>query len=367
MLARWHDVPAHRRPRGSGARAHCALLSTSILVALAAAAATTRAAEEAVPQADAAACVLAGDNRDWTERSLTGWQRINDQVLRIAKPLPPVMVLFDSTCAFTLKPAAEAGTVPMLKAGGFRFAVNGVAHQGTLDLPDGKRVPANLRSFAMPMPDGTMAFVMALPPIWVAQAKGNDRVVLATAVFMHEFTHTQSAGFGQRIDALAKKGLPADADDDVVQRRFASRQGFAAAFKREQELLWEAAAAPNIKEARALAKRALRVIENRRARYFIGQDKVYAEAEDLFLTLEGTGQYALYRWLTDPKGGAMPKPQALAFARRDGRHWSQDQGLALYLVLDRLWVDWPPATFGPQQQTVLEALRAAVEPAAAKR
>ena len=73
---------------------------------------------------------------------------------------------------------------------------------------------------------------------------------------------------------------------------------------------------------------------------------MYAPAEDLFLTIEGTGQYALYRWLTDPQGGGMAKPDALAFARRDGKRWSQDQGLALYLVLDRLWIDWPPATFG---------------------
>jgi hypothetical protein len=153
----------------------------------------------------------------------------------------------------------------------------------------------------------------------------------------------------------------------VVQTRFASRPGFAAAFKREQQLLWDATSAPSINDARALARRALRVIDSRRARYFKNQDAVYAAAEDLFLTLEGTGQYALYRWLTDRHGGAMAKPDALAFARRDGKRWSQDEGLALYLVLDRLWVDWPPATFGPSQQTALDLLRKAVEPTASPR
>jgi hypothetical protein len=322
-----------------------------------------RAAEEmaALPEPPPV-CPFDGENREWTQRALHGWQRVNRNALKIAHPVPPVMVLFDAKCSFTLKPAADDTHPNTLTAGAVRYAVTGALHEGKIALPDGQTVPAQLTSFAAPLPDGTMAFVMALPPIWLAQAKGNNRALLATAVFMHEFTHTQSAGFGRRIDALVKRGLPADVDDDVIQSRFASRPGFAASFKREQEMLWEAAAAMNIKDARALSKRALRVIDNRRERYFNGPDAVYAPAEDLFLTLEGTGQYALYRWLTDPKGGAMAKPDAIAFARRDGKRWSQDQGLALYLVLDRLWVDWPPPTFGPQQQTVLEALRAAVEP-----
>jgi hypothetical protein len=331
------------------------------------AAGAAQAAEAPVPAGDAATCVLDGQNRLWVERALDGWRRINERVLKIANPVPPVLTLFDLACAFTLRPLAENGALPMLTAGGFRYAISGRAHKGTLTLPDGQTLPARLTSFAAPLPGGGMAFVMSLPPVWLAQAKGADRALLATAVFMHEFTHTQSMGFGRRIDALVLRGLPADADDDVVQTRFASRPGFAAAFKREQQLLWEAASAPNIKDARALARRALRVIDSRRARYFKDQDAVYAATEDLFLTLEGTGQYALYRWLTDPKGGAMAKPDALAFARRDGKRWSQDAGLALYLVLDRLCVDWPPATFGPPQQTVLDLLRKAVEPAAGKR
>jgi hypothetical protein len=326
-----------------------------------------RGAEPAPPASEPAACAFDGANREWTQRALHDWQRVNRHALKIANPVPPVIVLFDAACSYELKPVPADATGDIVSSGAFRYRVSGTPHRGTLVLADGQRVPARLTSFAMPMPDGSMTFVMALPPIWEAQAKGNDRLRLATAVFMHEFTHTQSAAFGRKVDALAKKGLPADSDDDVVQTRFASRPGFAAAFKREQDLLWEAAAAPTIKDARALTRRALRVIDSRRARYFKGKDAVYAEAEDLFLTLEGTGQYALYRWLTDPKGGAMDKTDALAFARRDGKHWSQDEGLAIYLVLDRLWVDWQPTTFGPALTTGVETLRATVEPMSVKR
>jgi hypothetical protein len=58
----------------------------------------------------------------------------------------------------------------------------------------------------------------------------------------------------------------------------------------------------------------------------------------------------------------MPADLALPFLRRGGRRWSQDEGLALLLVLSRLAPDAPRAMFGPQPRTVLPLLRDAVRP-----
>jgi hypothetical protein len=62
--------------------------------------------------------------------------------------------------------------------------------------------------------------------------------------------------------------------------------------------------------------------------------------DDAFLSFEGTGQLAGYRWLFDPQGGGLAPEIALHGTRRGGKFWSQDEGPALYLVLDRL-ADWP--------------------------
>src|SRR5207247_8412404 len=125
--------------------------------------------------------------------------------------------------------------------------------------------------------------------------------------------------------------------------------GFTAAYERERDLLFAAYAADSMGEARRLAGEALEAMNGRRAQFYTGADAVYADAEDLFLTMEGTGQYAAYAWLSDPRGAALHADEALTFIRRGGRRWSQDEGLALFLVLQRLGVDWPAAAFGPPQ------------------
>ena len=42
------------------------------------------------------------------------------------------------------------------------------------------------------------------------------------------------------------------------------------------------------------------------------------------------------------------------------RSWSQDEGLALFLVLDRLLPDWPALVFGAQSAGAAQLLERAV-------
>jgi hypothetical protein len=206
-----------------------------------------------------------------------------------------------------------------------------------------------------------MFFVMSLPSVWRAKdldPGGGDR--LATAVFLHEYTHAQSPALGALVDSLARRGLPADVNDDVIQQRFGARPGFRESYEAERDLLFEAAAAPSDSQARTVAARALEHIDQRRAGTFVGADSIYAEAEDLFLTMEGLGQWVAYQWLIDREGGAMAATDALSFIRRGGRQWSQDEGLALLLVTSRLAPSSPRAMLGTAPITVLRALRRAL-------
>lgn len=85
----------------------------------------------------------------------------------------------------------------------------------------------------------------------------------------------------------------------------------------------------------------------RRERWFTGADAYLGAVEDLFLTLEGSGQWVAYRWLTDSTGGAMTADAAIRdFGQRSG-WWSQDAGLALFLAIDRLGgAGWRTCAFG---------------------
>jgi len=308
------------------------------------------------PEQVQAECTVAKGRLAWFEKVLDGWRRVNESTLHIERPQTPIVVLFDEHCSFTFRSTTPVAS--FIKSGGFAFDVTFAGHIGEVRLPDGQTIPAQLTSFASPLADGTLSFVMAMPSIWKTSAKADDTEMLASAVFMHEFTHTQSGDFGKRIDALVTKGFPADANDDVIQTRFGTNANFAEAYRKELDLLFAAAAATDSSAAFTLARQALHSMQQRRANYFTGKESVYADAEDLFLTMEGSGQLAAYKWLVDPKGGGLSESEALKLARRDGRHWSQDEGIALFLVLERLDVRWGEEIFGAKPQTVIGLLTA---------
>ena len=103
-------------------------------------------------------------------------------------------------------------------------------------------------------------------------------------------------------------------------------------------------------------------MRERQARWFTGDDALYAEADDVFLTLEGTGNWSAWAWLTDPRGGNLSREDAIAFVRGGSGHWSQDEGLAIMLAVDRLLPRWPSLAFGPRAATAEEMANRAVQP-----
>jgi hypothetical protein len=86
-------------------------------------------------------------------------------------------------------------------------------------------------------------------------------------------------------------------------------------------------------------------MRERRARWFVGDNAPFAAIDDVFLTMEGMGQLLIYRYLRSPEGGAASEAEAIEGVRRGRRWWSQDEGLALMLVVDRLVPDWQQRAF----------------------
>ncbi|MDP3801081.1 hypothetical protein [Brevundimonas sp.] len=294
-------------------------------------------------------CRFAGEPRAWTSEALASWDRLDRERLRIAEPVTPVITLFDEACAWTLTPDDRGD----FRVGARRYRTAGAAHSGQVSLPDGGAVPARKLAFASPMSDGRMFFIMALPSVWRADpSEPRDWSRLSMVVFMHEFAHTQqAASLGVRIDGLLARGLPEDSDDDVIQNRFGERPDYPAAYEIERNLFYQAAAVPDAQAARAGLASAARAMEIRRGRWFREADALYAEADDVFLTLEGTGNWAAWMWLTDARGGRLDPSDATAFVRGGGHHWSQDEGLGIMLAIDRLTPDWPALAFAPRGAT----------------
>jgi hypothetical protein len=75
--------------------------------------------------------------------------------------------------------------------------------------------------------------------------------------------------------------------------------------------------------------------------------------------MEGFGQWAAVAWLSDAMGGRMTPAAAKDRMRGSRKWWSQDEGLALFLVIDRLLPTWSQQAFGSPPALGIEMLREA--------
>ena len=293
---------------------------------------------------------MTSDEKAWTESALGAWYYMEADRLKVPELTPPDVIMFDDKCRFE----AAASKKPPGK---------GEPHSGKIRLPDGSDMPVGLASStSRDDKTGKIFFVMALPPIWEAAhaVKPGDTTGLK-AVFLHEFSHTRQVPPLQSSFAAAEAQFktPDDLTDDSIQAKFSKDPAYVAVEEKESRLLREAAHEPDLGKARKLAGEALALMDARQKRWFTGPDAVWKPYDDIFLTMEGVGQWVGYAWLADPNGGAMTP--AAAEAKIGGAHWwSQEEGLNLLMVIDKLMPDWPQRVFAAKGALGIDLLREAV-------
>jgi hypothetical protein len=294
------------------------------------------------------ACALPERDRAWVDRALQAWRFASREITGIG-PVPDFQaVFFSADCVLTSANALGGGAVE-------RVTWTATPHSGNVTLPDGSEMPAGVTSFAT-----GKYFVMSTPTVWeaggVGEGAGLERTMVA--VLLHEGSHVaQIKPYGPRLGALIERNhLPDSFNDNAVQERFEANAEFAALVKEETQLFLDAAAAKEDAEARRLAREGLRLIRERQARWMVGEDAYLAEAEDVWLTFEGAGQWTGYQWLVHPRGGAQPVAEAMARFGK-GRRWSQTEGFAIVMALDRIGgPGWKRHAYGDGARTVLEML-----------
>jgi hypothetical protein len=139
----------------------------------------------------------------------------------------------------------------------------------------------------------------------------------------------------------------------MVQTRFEDNAEFKASVEKERDILL-AGFTGDEAAAGAAAREALALIRARRLEWYTGDNAAFGEFEDTYLTLEGIGQFAGYSWLVHPEGGARMPAQAIALMRT--KWWSQEEGLAIMLIVQRLVPDWRERAFADKPATALELL-----------
>ena len=291
--------------------------------------------------AAAAICAMAPADRVWLDRALANWRVAERRLLRLAPSPLPRIIAVDARCIWTGTPARDG-----------RIDWVATPHDGkSVALPGGNTAPLGPISHAAPDADGvgTGYFAMSLPSVWraagVSSGLGLER--LMDGVMLHELMHTRQFYFANpRLAELGRQyGFGDDISDDSLQERFKDDPAYVAAWEAETDLLYAAAAAPTDAQARRLAKQALAVMRARQARWFTGKDAQWQPLDDVFLTMEGLGQWLAYAWYVSPRGGGIDRATALREVRRKRNQWSQDEGLGLFLVIDRLVPGWQRDVF----------------------
>ena len=242
----------------------------------------------------------------------------------------------------------------------------GASHGGTVLLPSGTRIPADIIAVAMPRPDRGDAFlVLAMPDLWLRHPEASRDPHILTrirSVALHEILHTrQLPHLRRKVNTLGSRfDLPAAFDDDVIEERFKGSAAYTKMFEAERDLLYEAVVESDLNRKKALIAEAFSIVRSRQRRFLGGENEPYAALEGVFLNMEGLAEWI--RFMHHRADSAWPNEEAdiIRFLRGRDNSWSQDEGLALILLLDDLATDWKPTMLSAEMPSPFDVLSEAI-------
>lgn len=235
-------------------------------------------------------------------------------------------------------------------------------HNNSLTLPDKSVIPVNLLSFAAEIPGERKSFfVMPLPDFWKQAGVSSKELGtenLITGIFIHEFSHCQQMqNFGRKMtDYEHQSKLDVEFSDDIIQAIFSKDSSYLTYYNKEADLFYQSV--KDKKLNKTVLSKGLSIFKERQSLYFKDKYKDLGDIDNLFLTMEGLGQYSMFLWLTHPRGGNIKSELAINGVRRGGKWWSQDEGFVLFLILERFSPprNWGKGLFGSETETVIDLI-----------
>lgn len=278
-------------------------------------------------------CAVPLSDKIWIDKTVKAWRYASTRIARIPRVEGVSAIFFSKDCKLT-SDTALFGTKSITWESAQIFDY--------VPLPGDEGYPITVVSRTQSVDNKSAFYLMSTPTIWraanVEAGKSFDLETLMTAVMLHEAIHvSQSNTYFAQFMAISKSNkLAADWFDDGLQARYGDNVDFSDSIDRETEMLFAAAYAPSDATAIELATKARRLMQERRTKYYHGNDAIMAKIEDIWLTMEGSGQWVAYKWLIDKRGGGVAEASALREFGKRGKWWSQKQGLAITLITDRL-------------------------------
>lgn len=300
-----------------------------------------------------------------TKKWFSAWELVAKEIYKIDIVKPVDFIFFDdkyvySTSNITIKNGSKVNGCNLIN---LKLKWKKTLHNNLIMLPDKSVVPINLMSFASEIPDNNNKsfFVMPLTSFWEKSAVNSKELGtenLVTGVFIHEFSHSQQMqNFGKKITELEKaNNFGIEFNDDIVQNIFEKDTIYLKNYNKEIDFFY--GSIKNDLLDKKYVNEGLALMKQRQENYFKGEYKNLNQIDNFFLTMEGLGQYSMYLWLINPKGGNINKEIAIQGVRRGGKWWSQDEGFALFLILEKLSEpkNWAKNMFGKKTVNIIELI-----------
>lgn len=312
---------------------------------------------------------VVGQDVDYMQKTADDWEYSCRNDLHIELGILPWIIFYDSTTAWHVNPDVKLLTAPTKLASSVRFAgldypLFQMSHTGKVWVPE--RDPIDVKSFAvatMPVSDNKRSFFISTVRSYFVTLAPPDQAVflelLLKGLNIHELTHTRQLPFviSQILEAQKKYRLPESIDDNSIQRTFENNEAYKTLFLKEKAHLWDAAMASNLDSCKTALKRALDLAAERQRTFFIEENEGYKILDGIFLALEGSAMWAQYKTTLKYAPSGQSPEQTLHFLFQQADSWSQEEGLALFLVIDKLVPDWQAQFFNKELPSPFELLR----------
>ena len=313
----------------------------------------------------------------WMQSVLDNWEVACRRHLRITVQPLPWVIFYDQNHAWHLNPEKEVlptreKPTASLKFAGQSYPLWRLTHSQSLWVPGHDELHlANLAPRVLPYADGQKFFcIIPLPAFFPTLAEAwpaATRDELFRGLALHELTHTRQLGFTlplfKRLRASARVKLPENLDDNLIENTFSKNESYKRLYEAERDHLFRAIRAmfaDDLTTCYQATAQALAVSQERKRRFMSNDQRVYSDWEDVFLTLEGVAEWTHYQMTLDHLSPGQDWLTTLELITDPTNAWSQQEGAALFILIDKLVPGWQARFLAPNPPSPFTVLREAL-------
>jgi|GEM_PF-4234487 len=302
-----------------------------------------------------------------TKEWFKAWKLVSEDVFQLKNQSETRFVFFDKTYVYTTSPITgnDGEKIEGPDFLGKKQVWFKKEHKGILILPDSTKAKVDMMIYASPTKEKGVKtfFIMPLLSFWKERhinSNGIELEKLTAGIFVHEFSHATQLEtfekFNEYFETYQKKFGDEAFGDNMMQTIFEKNQEILSLYKTEL-YFFQKSEQSNDSHRKKMTKIALRCFYNKHEKILIKYKKDLKKLDDIWLTMEGLGQYAMYEYLINSKGGNMSKKKA--FEAMKTKSWSQEEGFALFYLLSKYKKPeiWAKDFFNPDMPTIIEVLQ----------